>query len=121
MAMQTQPQAALTKKDFAAIVVLSLFSFFVTSYGFLTTGGIYWDNALFFSLFRDNLHSLNEYGQVAWWFPHKQMGWPSYYYSILGDLSFSSPIPVVIGFVCWFLGRLGVTIENYQPLMIFHS
>ena len=74
------------------VLGLSAFSFFVTCLFFLRDGALYWDNGQHFSQFRDNLHSLNVYGRIAWWFPHVQGGWPSYYYSILGFPHGASPL-----------------------------
>lgn len=105
-------------KDYVFLLLLSLFSAFVTSYAFFKTGTLYWDSGLFFSIFRDNLHSLNEFGEFPWWYPHKQLGWPSYYYSILGQLSASSPVAVLLGALSWLLGQCGISLTSYQPWML---
>src|SRR5688572_7029586 len=74
------------------VLGLAFFSFFVTCFFFLKDGALYWDNGQHFSQFRDNLHSLHAHGEIAWWFPHVQGGWPSYYYSILGFPHGASPV-----------------------------
>lgn len=89
------------------MLFLSLFSFWVTSRRMFSGHVLYWDNAAFFSVFRDQLHSLNYFGEIAWWFPHVQSGWPAYYYSILGDTACGSPLFVVFGFASWLVGQLG--------------
>src|SRR5688500_3641245 len=78
------------------ILALTVFSSFLTCFFFLRDGALYWDTGQHFSQFRDNLHSLNAYGEVAWWFPHIQGGWPSYYYSILGFPHGASPLFAVV-------------------------
>jgi hypothetical protein len=102
------------------VLGLAAFSFFVTCLFFLRDGALYWDNGQHFSQFRDNLHSLNAYGQIAWWFPHVQGGWPSYYYSILGFPHGASPLFGVVAFVCWAAGRLGLVITAYQPIYVVY-
>jgi hypothetical protein len=102
------------------IVVLALFSFFVTCFFFLKDGALYWDNGQHFSQFRDNLHSLNVYGEVAWWFPHVQGGWPSYYYSILGFPHGASPVFGLVAAGCWLSGRVGLTIDSYLPIYVVY-
>jgi hypothetical protein len=104
----------------ALVFVLALFSFFVTCFFFLRDGALYWDNGQHFSQFRDNLHSLNAYGELAWWFPHVQGGWPSYYYSILGFPHGASPLFAVVAASCWLSGRIGLSIDSYLPIYVVY-
>lgn len=106
-------------RDFILLVTISLFSAYVTTEGFYRTGTLYWDNGLFFGFFRDNLHSLNEFGEFAWWFPHKQFGWPAYYYSVLGDLSFFSPVQMSFCAASFLLGQFGFHVSSFQPWFLF--
>ena len=116
------PKRAVPRVDIepsaAVILALSLFSFFLTCFFFLRDGALYWDNGQHFSQFRDNLDSLNRYGQIAWWFPHIQGGWPSYYYSILGFPHGASPLFALVAFACWIAGVVGVSIRSFLPIYV---
>lgn len=105
---------------FAFIVGLALVSFFTTCFFFFKDTTLYWDTAQHFVQFRDNLHSLNAFGQIAWWFPQNQTGWPNYYYSILGFPHGASPLFVGLSFLVWLLGRVGVTIAHYHPVYVVY-
>lgn len=107
--------------DYIFILLVISISGWMTSYDSLVYGRLYWDNAKFFSIFRDNLQALNYFGEIAWWFPHESVGWPAYYYSILGDLNAASPIFVLIGFLCWLLGRVGFCISEYFTLYVYYT
>lgn len=109
------------KWDYIFILLACSISGWVTSYDSLVYNGLYWDNAKFFSIFRDNMHSLNYFGEIAWWFPNASTGWPAYYYSILGDLNASSPIFVTMGFCCWLLGKIGIHITEYFTLYVYYT
>jgi Bacterial membrane protein YfhO len=116
-----RPQALSRPKlavEAATILSLALFSFFVTSYFFLNEHRLYWDTSQHFGQFRDNLHALNAFGQIAWWFPQNQFGWPSYYYSVLGFPHGASPLFAATGFTLWLLGRLGMRVTNYHRIYV---
>jgi hypothetical protein len=73
---------------------------------------LYWDHPSWFSFFRDNLHSLNYFGEVQWWNPNAATGFPNYYPSFLAN-SNAAPLFVALGFFVWILGRCGVYISTY--------
>jgi hypothetical protein len=103
-------------KDLVYLFFIITFSAWTLSSSFLISHSAYWDNPKFFSIFRDHLHSLNKFGEIAWWFPQNQIGWPAYYYSILGDTNIGSPLFVVLGLICFALGQIGITIDSYFEL-----
>lgn len=102
------------------IFSLTLYSFWVTCSLFLRDGTLYWDNAKLFDQFRDNLHSLNFFGEFAWWAPHRLQGFPSYYHSFLGVPSCGYPLFVLLGSIVWLLGKMGIILYRYQPLYVFY-
>ncbi len=102
------------------IFCLAAFSFFTTCFFFLKDKSLYWDTAQHFVQFRDNLHSVNAFGEIAYWFPHVQFGWPSYYYSILGFPHGATPLFGLLAFVCWALGQFGIILKAYHPIYVFY-
>jgi hypothetical protein len=102
------------------VLSLVLLSGLVTAGGFLLHGKLYWDTGKIFTQFRDTLHSINIYGEPAWWFPHAQAGSPGYYHSILGIPSCLSPAFAIVGAIAWILGRLQIFIQHYQPIYVFY-
>jgi hypothetical protein len=102
------------------IIGITGFAAFISGGHFLSTNTLYHDNLLFFSLFRNNLQCVNQFGHIAWWFPGSQMGWPAYYYSLLGDLPLTSPMMSLLMGVCWIAGRLGIHFNSYLPIYVFY-
>jgi hypothetical protein len=106
-------------QDLAWVLGLTLFAGFVYTDDLVNRGANLWDNIFFYSLFWNQLDSLNRFGEIAWWFPANQNGWPAYYYSILGDISASSPAFAFVGFFSWLCGRIGM-MPSYYGLFTFH-
>lgn len=106
--------------QYYSIVVLTAFSFQSLCGYFFLEGIPFHDNASFYSLFHDNLQSLNYFGAPAWWFPHNQFGFPGYFYSILGNMNCLSPVFVALATVFWVLGKIGIHITNIMPLYIWY-
>jgi len=102
------------------ILLLSLTSGLTTSYFFLDTGQLTHDTQHFYHFFHDTLHSLNKYGEPAWWFPLDQFGFPGYFYGILGVPNQAGPAFVLLGFSVWVLGVIGVVINTFQPLYVIY-
>jgi hypothetical protein len=114
-------QAVKNKEhSFRFFFLLWLFSSLITAGGFLLHGKLYWDTGKIFTELRDQWHSLNVFGEPAWWFPHVQSGMPGYYHSILGLPSCLNPVFAMTGFVVWILGRLGIFLQKYQPLYVLY-
>ena len=105
----------ITYDHWLVLLIVSI-SGWVTSYDTFFYKKFYWDSPKFFSIFRDNLQSLNFFHEIAYWFPHVSTGWPAYYYSSLGDLNCTGPIFVILGFGCWLAGIVGITIQDYFNL-----
>jgi len=103
------------------LALLSFFTFFTTYFWLAKTNSLYWDNLQFYSIFRDQLHSLNHFGEFAWWYPHFQSGYPGYFYAILGQIGCASPLMILLGSAVWLLGKLGITINQFYGLYVFYS
>lgn len=102
------------------LLAINIFSSLVLSGYFLANGSLYWDNQMIYSVFRDNLQSLNYFGEIQWWHPNVQEGFPSYYLTILGD-TFTTPLFILTGFTFWALGLLGVHFPTYHPIFVVYS
>jgi hypothetical protein len=96
------------------------FAGFIFGYYFISNHTLYHDNLLLFNLFRDNVQSVNQFGQFSWWFPGSQLGWPAYYYSILGVLPLTSPVLSLILGASWILGRMGIHFQSYLPIYMVY-
>ena len=100
------------------LLVLSVFSSVVLA-GYFIEYRLYWDNLKLFSFFRDNLQSLNYFGNIQWWNPHAARGFPIYYTSILGTNGIT-PLFVILGGLAWLLGRCHILIPSYHLLYVFY-
>ena len=105
--------------QFLCLIVLNIFAGLVLSGFFLFHGRLYWDNLNLFSVFRDNLHSLNYFKEIQWWSPNLQNGFPTYYLSMLGNNA-TTPLYVITCFVVWILGLVGVQIKSYASIFIVY-
>jgi Bacterial membrane protein YfhO len=103
------------------VLVITLFSSFALAGHMLGTRSLYADNLSVYSIFRDNLHAANYYGEFLLWHPYAAggLGFPLYYFSILG-LNYNSPLFAVVRDAVWALGRVGWVIRDYTPFYIFY-
>ena len=101
------------------LVVLNVFAGVVLFGGYLHTGSLFGDTLKGFSFFHDNLHSLNYFGQIAWWNPNIQHGFPLYYASILA-FDCATPLFVLTAATVWMLGLFRIHLVAYFPLFILY-
>lgn len=101
------------------LVVVNLIAGTVLSGFFLANGSLYHDNMKYYSTFRDNLHSLNYFGEIQWWHPNVQEGFPAFYLSLLG-INSTTPLFVLLGLSVWLLGQMGIIIKSYLYLYIVY-
>lgn len=101
------------------LLIINVFAGGVLSGYFFVTGSLYHDNLKYYSIFHDNLHSLNYFGEVQWWHPNVQQGFPAFYLSILGTNS-TTPLFAVISLIIWILGLFGVYIKSFLNLYIIY-
>lgn len=85
---------------------------------FILKNTLYWDNYVLFSLFKENLHSLNYFGEIQWWSSEVQSGFPIYYY-ILG-YNLTTPLFAATAFIVWLLGQVGIYIHKFLFLRIVY-
>ena len=76
------------------------------------------DRYQLYGQFRDNFHSLNAFGDPAWWNPVAQAGFPTYYFGILGTESLT-PLNVCISTLAWVTGQMGIYAEAKTILRIY--
>lgn len=98
------------------IVALNLLAGGILAGYSLANGLLAWDHAMEYSLFRSNYHSMNFYGEPMWWNPATGVGFPEFYFSHLGLGIYSVLSSAVLG-TLWVLGRLGIIIQDYRPVM----
>lgn len=78
------------------------------------------DQFRLFATFRDIMVSLNHYGEIPWWHPNANDGFPYYYLSMLGTVA-TTPLYVVTALAFWLLGRMGVTISDVMGVYIVYQ
>jgi hypothetical protein len=99
---------------------LWLFSSAVTAGHFVARRSLSGDNLLDYSFFYNNIQSLHAFGEPAWWFPNTQMGYPGYFFSILGITNCGMPAFASVGLFAWVLGRLGIALPAMHTLYVFY-
>lgn len=99
-------------KDFRFILILCAAILFFVGYTPMRNHTLYWDNAFLFSFFRDNLYSLNRWGEFMWWYPHTQFGWNGHYFALLGCVPVLSLSYIFLAVAAFILGRLGLEIQQ---------
>lgn len=107
-------------ESFWFLLFLAVASATIFSSQFLIGDANYGDTGKYFSAFRDNMHSLNRFGEPAWWLPTFQTGTAGYFYSILNDFSFLSPCAVVTGLLFLFFGKVGIFVKHFQPFYVLY-
>ncbi|MBI2061471.1 MAG: hypothetical protein HYT87_17160 [Nitrospirae bacterium] len=79
------------------------------------------DHVWLYSFFYDHLHSVNHFGEIAWWHPNIQYGFPLFFPSILGTNT-TTPLFAAFTLVAWLLGRLGVHLSSFfVPYLLYHA
>lgn len=104
----------------AWLLVLNIGAGVAFSGGFIGKNTLYWDNLNLFSFFRDNLHSLNYFGEIQWWHRSSQTSFPIYYASILGTTC-ATPLFAILGLILWILGRAGIYVHSYHALYVIYT
>src|SRR3989338_11228021 len=106
--------------ELLSLVILQIFASCILAGPFAIRGTLAGDAARQFGLFRDNLHSLNWFGEIQWWNPSQaSMGFPIYYLSVLATV-FTSPLFAMLAAVVWLLGSLGIHLSSYLSLYVFY-
>ncbi len=107
--------------DLLWLVSVTLFAGFVYTDDIAHKGGALWDNAFFVSLFADQIDSIYRFGELAYWFPAHQLGWPAYYYSILGDVPVHTPLFTLLAIPVWLAGRLHLEISTIGLFTFYYG
>ncbi len=101
-----------------ALVSLNILSGFMLGGIFLAKGSLFGDTLRQFSMFRDNLHSLNYFGEVAWWNTHVQSGFPMYYHAMFST-GCTMPLFLALSGIFWALGLVGICPATYHGVYVF--
>lgn len=94
--------------EIAMVLLISVCAGLMVTQELIEKGAAFWDNVFFYSIFWNQMDSLNRFGEFAWWFPANQAGWPAFFYSALGDVPCLTPVFMGFATVSWGLGRLGI-------------
>jgi hypothetical protein len=107
--------------EYVFLGIVQSFAFFSLAGFFLVNQSLTHDVLFLFNFFRDNLHALNFFGEIAWWNPNiNGNGFPSYYFTILGD-NFNSPLFAVLAFCYWLLGQAEIRPESYHTVWLVYN
>jgi hypothetical protein len=106
--------------EISHVFLLAILSSCLTAIPFVFHHSLYWDNLAYFSIFRDHLQSINQYGELQLWSPNSQLGWPIHYYSSLGIPGTSSPGMILLNIYVYILRLLNIQIVNYFYLYIIY-
>lgn len=76
------------RNHLATQILFTLFcssiAFLLVGYPLIMTGSLYHDHYTIYSFFRNSFLSVLHFGEIRWWDPTVQYGFPSYYFSFLG-------------------------------------
>jgi hypothetical protein len=101
------------------LLALNLLAGCVLGGFFFSQRALHHDNEALYSVFRDNNHSLNFFGDVMLWNPATILGFPTFYFSHLGTNTFT-PLHVVVMSGSWVLGRLGIVVSDWVYIYLFY-
>ena len=107
------------KGQLALLIALQVLAAVVLGGPFMVTEVLANDRFVYYPLFRDTLHALNVHGEVPWWNPAVHGGFPFYYMEML-TWPGRGPMFSAVAATVWALGRLGIVIDSYFPLYMFH-
>ena len=105
---------------FNIIITINLLAFWFLSSYFFIEDQLLHDTHTFYNNFHNNLHSLNRFGEPAWWYPHVQHGFPGYFLSTLVNVNALAPPFVSYAIFFWACGFFGVTISDFFSLYVWH-
>ena len=105
---------------FNIILCINLLAFWFLSSYFFIEDQLLHDTHTFYNNFHNNLHSLNYFGEPAWWYPHVQHGFPGYFLSTLVNVNALAPPFVSYAIFFWICGLFGITIYDFFSLYVWH-
>lgn len=107
-------------KEWFLLLAISAVSSAVLSGRQFLFSALYHDQAKLFDVFRNNLHALNYFGEFMWRLPFADDGGVNVYIlGMLGHTTFS-PISILLSLVAYFMGVIGIHIQNYYPIYILY-
>jgi hypothetical protein len=103
-----------------AFLCIAAFSCALTAGPILVTKGLYHDNLGVYAYALAHFDSLNRFGELAWWSPDIDMGFPTYFYTLLGVGNAGKPAFVLVGALIWLLGRVGIHPASMVPAYVLY-
>lgn len=108
--------------EIGAVLGIALLGAYTTSRPLLATRSVLQDNVSYdYGLFYDNLHSLNHYGQPAYWLPNKNCGYPQYYWTFIGGFNGTTPCRLVLASTVYALGKLGLRLSDFYGMYMAYT
>jgi hypothetical protein len=95
-------------------------AFLLVGYPLIMTGSLYHDHATIYSFYRNSFLSVLHFGEIRWWDPTIQNGFPSYYFSFLG-LYAATPLFWLTEGALFVLHSVGVRDINIQMLLTLYT
>lgn len=97
----------------------SVVAFLLVGYPLIMTGSLYHDNHTLYSFYRNSFMSILHFGELRWWDPTIQYGFPSYYFSFLG-LYASTPLFLLTEGGMFVFHLLGIRDINMHTVIVVY-
>lgn len=101
-------------------VFCCIVAFLLVGYPLILSGSLYHDHATIYSYYRNSFLSVLHFGEIRWWDPTIQNGFPSYYFSFLGLYS-ATPLFWLVEGALFVLHALGVREVNIHALVMLYT
>lgn len=95
-------------------------AFLLVGYPLIMTSSVYHDHYTIYSFYRNSFLSVLHFGEIRWWDPTIQDGFPSYYFSFLG-LYAGTPLFWLTEGALYILHLLGVRSLDVQWLLTIYT
>lgn len=100
-------------------IFCSLIAFLLVGYPLIMTDSLYHDQHTLYSFYRNSFLSILHFGEIRWWDPTIQYGFPSYYFSFLG-LYASTPLFWLTEGGMFILHLLGIRDINMHTVIVVY-
>lgn len=112
------------REHLPAQIIFSLFccgtAFLLAGYPLIMSSSVYHDHYTIYSFYRNSFLSVLHFGEIRWWDPTIQDGFPSYYFSFLG-LYAGTPLFWLTEGGLYILHLLGIRSLNVQWLLTIYT
>jgi len=112
------------REHLPAQIIFSLFccgtAFLLAAYPLIMTSSVYHDHYTIYSFYRNSFLSVLHFGEIRWWDPTIQDGFPSYYFSFLG-LYAGTPLFWLTEGALYILHLVGIRNLDVQWLLTIYT